>query len=50
MHHIYIIHNIQEVAENLTKELGAPKVFARKVQAAMFDLHMATTIGPCRAA
>ena len=39
--------SIQEVAENLTKELGAPRVFAEKVQSKMFDVHMRTAIGAC---
>jgi aldehyde dehydrogenase (NAD+) len=34
----------KEVAENLQKELGAPKIFAERVQSNMFNMHWAATL------
>jgi len=34
----------KDVAANLQQELGAPKIFAEKVQSAMFNMHWATTL------
>jgi len=34
----------RDVAANLQRELGAPKIFAEKVQSAMFNMHWATAL------